>query len=611
MKDGISQMSPSAKDPQPPEGGSGTQANRLLPLLDLSLDMLCVAGTDGYFKELNPAFIQTLGWSREEFLSKPFFDFVHPEDVEPTAEILQSLAEGNEVVDFENRYLHRDGSYRWLQWRAAPAGDIVYAVGRDVTERKRVEEELQQSELRYRQLVENADDIIYEADADGCFTYFNAVAVRVTGHSEEELEGMHYLELVHPDYREEAHRFYAGQFSQREASTYYEFPLVTPGGRVVWLGQNVQLVAKGYRVESFHAVARDITARKQAEEMVHALLDSARQGVVAVDAGGRIVFTNPAAQEMFGYSADELRGLEIEALIPERFREVHVAHRGNFVAESGARPMGTGLELWARRQDRTEFPVEVSLNSMETPEGPLTVSFVSDISERLRLQENIRQKERITDLADGLLRGQEEERSRVARELHDCVSQELAVLAVEMGVLAREVTEEACSVRDEMARLRERVVAVSGGIRDLSHRLHPAELETLGLVSALRSHTEWLAEHQGIRVDLAIENEPASVHTDTALALYRVIQEALRNVVKHSGTKAAIVSLACTEGGIRFSITDKGVGFDADLVAKEAGLGLASMDERMRLLGGELKIESRPGEGTRLEGLAPLTQEES
>ncbi|MGB6336314.1 MAG: PAS domain S-box protein, partial [Thermoanaerobaculia bacterium] len=137
-------------------------------MFDLSLDMLCVAGIDGYFKEVSPAFTLTLGWSRKELLSKPFFDFVHPDDVEPTAEVLQSLAEGEELVDFENRYRHLDGSYRWLQWRAAPREDIVYAVGRDVTERKQVEEELRQSELRYRLLVEDTNDIIYDADPDGC-----------------------------------------------------------------------------------------------------------------------------------------------------------------------------------------------------------------------------------------------------------------------------------------------------------------------------------------------------------------------------------------------------------------------------------------------------------
>ncbi|MGB5814233.1 MAG: PAS domain S-box protein [Thermoanaerobaculia bacterium] len=579
-------------------------------MFDLSLDMLCVAGIDGYFKEVSPAFTLTLGWSRKELLSKPFFDFVHPDDVEPTAEVLQSLAEGEELVDFENRYRHLDGSYRWLQWRAAPREDIVYAVGRDVTERKQVEEELRQSELRYRLLVEDTNDIIYDADPDGCCTFSNAVAARLTGYQEEELRGMHYLELVHPDCREDAKQFYASQFSQRNSSTYYEFPIITHDGGVVWLGQTVHLVAKGDRVESFHAVARDITARKQAEEMTRALLHSASQAVVAIDRSGRIVFENPTAQEMFGYSSEDLRQLTIEALIPERLRDTHVAHRDSFLPKGGTRPMGIGLELIARRKDGTEFPVEVSLSSVETSEGQLAVSFVSDISERRRLEENIRQREKLTALADGLLQGQEEERSRVARRLHDTVSQELAMLSVEMGLLSREVPEEERSVRDEMARLRERIVQVSDGIRDLSHRLHPAELEELGLVSTLRSHADWLAKHEGIRVDLVVEKEPASIPSTIGLALYRVTQEALRNVVKHSGVEEAKVSLADADAGLRLSITDQGVGFDAERVSAHAGLGLVSMEERIRLLGGQLKITSMPEQGTKLEVFVPISREE-
>ena len=591
-------------------------ADRVLPLYDLSLDMLCVAGTDGYFKDINPAFSRVLGWSREELLSQSYFDFVHPDDIEPTKTALQSLAEGRELADFENRWRHTDGSYRWLQWRAAPGEKVVYAVARDVTERRRVEEDLRQSEEHYRLLVESANDIIYEADTDGRFTFFNPVAVRVTGYSEDEIRGMHFLKLVHPDHREEAESFYAAQLLEHTPSTYYEFPMKARDGRVVWLGQHVQLAATDGG-QCVHAVARDITERKQAEEQlakseatVRALLESASQAVLAVNPDGIIVFFNPMVEEMFGYRGDELVDMSVDGLLPDQLRKRHVAHRARFFANPNIRPMGRGRELSGRRKDGSEFPVEVGLSHIQGPDGMLAVNFVTDITERKRVREDRRRQARMTTLADGLLQGQEEERRRIAREPHDGASQELAMLSMELGTLVRGAAEEDCAIRDEITRLRERIVTLSDGLRDLSHRLHPAELEELGLASAMRTLGDWVLEHEEIRVDFTVDNEPATIAPSTALVLYRVFQEALRNIVKHSGAKTVMVMLEGVEEGILLSIADHGSGFDATEIGDGAGLGLVSMEERLRLVGGRFTIRSTLGEGTEVEVFAPLSREE-
>lgn len=120
-------------------------------LFDLSMDMMCVAGTDGHFLQVNPAFERVLGWTEDEMYARPIISFIHPEDREPTVGALQALGEGSEVIDFENRYQHRDGSVRRLQWRAVPAGELIYAVARDVTEVRREEEQQQRLEDRMRQ----------------------------------------------------------------------------------------------------------------------------------------------------------------------------------------------------------------------------------------------------------------------------------------------------------------------------------------------------------------------------------------------------------------------------------------------------------------------------
>lgn len=136
---------------------------------------------------------------------------------------------------------------------------------REITERRQAEEALRESEERYRRLVENANDIIYRADANGHFTFFNPIAMKIFGYSKKDLTGKHYLELMRPDYRKDAERFYGLQFVKEIHNTYYEFPAITKDGREIWLGQNVQLIMEGDKVAGFQAVTRNITERVQAE----------------------------------------------------------------------------------------------------------------------------------------------------------------------------------------------------------------------------------------------------------------------------------------------------------------------------------------------------------
>jgi PAS domain S-box-containing protein len=351
-------------------------------------------------------------------------------------------------------------------------------------------------------------------------------------------------------------------------------------------------------------------ALKDSEATVRALLESASQAVLAVDTEGNIVFSNPMAEEMFGYNANELAKMTVDTLLPDRLRKTHAEHRALFFAEPRVRPMGQGRELSACRKDGSEISIEISLGYIDAPDGMLAVTFATDITERKRVRRDRRKQARMTALADGLLQGQEEERRRIARELHDSASQDLAMVSVELGILARQAGDEGCTVREELTRLREKIIALSVGIRDLSHRLHPSELEELGLVSALRSLGDRLFRHEGIRAYFITDDEPLTVPPSSAVAIYRVVQEALRNIVKHSGAKEATVTLESVEDRFRLSIADRGVGFDTEEIGGKAGLGLVSMEERIRLLGGSLMIRSTPDEGTEVEAFVPLPKEQ-
>jgi signal transduction histidine kinase len=208
-------------------------------------------------------------------------------------------------------------------------------------------------------------------------------------------------------------------------------------------------------------------------------------------------------------------------------------------------------------------------------------------------------------LAGRLLQAQERERRRIAREMHDDWTQRLALLAIDAAKLEQLLDRpgEAARLVGEM---REGLVSLSEDVHALSRRLHPAILDDLGLADALRSECASVAEREGVVVTYRPSGVPASLPREAALCLYRVAQEALRNVVKHARTGEAWVTLGAARGEVVLCIEDLGVGFDAAGARTRAALGLSSMRERVRLAGGELSVASEPGRGTTVTARVPL-----
>ena len=201
----------------------------------------------------------------------------------------------------------------------------------------------------------------------------------------------------------------------------------------------------------------------------------------------------------------------------------------------------------------------------------------------------------------------EEERKRLARELHDDVTQRLACLAIDAGRAENMISG---SPADQVLRsIREGLVRLSGDVHALSYRLHPSLLEDLGLAVALRTEIERVAGQAPFPVTAKLDEIPDPVPLDTALCLFRVAQEALRNVARHSGASAAEVSMSVLGEGLQLAVSDDGVGFDLALQQHNRTLGLISMRERVRLLDGSLDIESTPGGGTIVVAWVPLKKE--
>jgi len=205
---------------------------------------------------------------------------------------------------------------------------------------------------------------------------------------------------------------------------------------------------------------------------------------------------------------------------------------------------------------------------------------------------------RIKALNGRLMNAQEEERARIARELHDDLSQQIAALSIAMGNLKRHIPEEHADARAQGDRIHRKLVQVSETVRRISHELHPAILQYSGLATALQSLCQEFTALNGVQVSLTINDDLESVPAAAALCIYRITQEALQNVAKHAGVPAAAVEINNSDGLLSLTVSDKGVGIAQGQTDAVRGLGLASIQERARLAGGSAEIRSEPNQGT-------------
>jgi diguanylate cyclase (GGDEF)-like protein/PAS domain S-box-containing protein len=265
----------------------------------------------------------------------------------------------------------------------------------------RSQEAIRQSEERYRAVVENARDMIFRTDANGYFTFVNPEVIRITGYEEEELIGKQYTIMFRPDMRDKALKFFGRQFVKGIQNTYSEYPILTKDGQELWVGQNTQLIVEDGNVTGFQVVARDITERKLAEEVLQesefrtrAITDSAQDAILMMDPEGRISYWNPAAERILGYTRAEAVGQILHALIvPSRYHEAHHAAFPVFQQKGRGAAVGKTLDLEARRKDGKEISVQLSLSAIQMKGAWHAVGVLRDITERKRMVEALEKSE--------------------------------------------------------------------------------------------------------------------------------------------------------------------------------------------------------------------------
>ncbi len=337
-------------------------------------------------------------------------------------------------------------------------------------------------------------------------------------------------------------------------------------------------------------VQRRTAELERAQTKFRQLLEMAPDALVGVNGSGQIIFLNAQAERLFGYSGEQLLGKPIEVLMPERFHGNHADYRAHFFTQPRTRAMGAGLELYGLRKDGREIPVEISLSPLETEDGMVVTSAIRDISERKKSEEALRA------LTGQLLRLQDNERRRIARELHDSAGQTLAALSMTLQPLQGQNRLDAATARAINESL-EMISGLSRELRTISHLLHPPLLDEVGLASALHSFLDGFKDRSGIDVTLKIPDDFERLPNDLEIAIFRIVQEALTNVHRHSGSPAAEVRITQCDTEVRVEIADQGKGIppekqEAMNSGVKLGVGTRGMVERVKQLGGRLDITS-------------------
>ena len=467
----------------------------------------------------------------------------------------------------------------------------------------------------YRLLADSITDLVALHDRDSKYTYVSPSSEKLLGYRKQEILGEAPTTFCHPDDRKIVSLLFE-KVAQTGAACESTYRVITKAGRVLWLEAVISPIANSQgSVAGFQSSARNVTERKLADDnlresefTIRTLMESAPQGIFAVNQAGTIVLANLRAASMFGYRKAEFIGKPVVNLVPLDLRQQHQKKHIQFFRTPRTRARYVGLILSGLNKGGKEFPIEINLSSIQVNHETLAVVFVTDISKRKQSEAALSESyaKRLA-LSISLMTAHDDASRRLARELHDVFSQELAALATESRLLKYDLSRRDAAAAETVEGLAQRITKLAKDMHQMSRRLHPAVLDELGLPAALRAECEAFSKSQGIRTDLRLKPSIASPNPDVALCLYRVTQESLRNIAKHSGSKTVSIDLAVKKGNLQLKIEDFGRGFDLRSHArKNHGLGLISMTERVRAVGGSLLVDSKKGKGTTILALVPL-----
>src|SRR5205809_3875816 len=539
---------------------------------------------------------------------------VHPEDRERTKQLVQQMFESS-GGDYENEYriTRPDGSTRWMAGHGSveldECGKPAFARGmsRDITLRKQAEDALRESEERFRTVANAAPVMIWMSGTDKACTFFNKGWLDFTGRKLEQELGNGWADGVHREDFDRWREVYGNSFDARQPFT-MEYRLRRSDGEYRWvLDSGTPRFASDGAFLGYIGSCIDITERKRGEEKFRLVLDAAPNAMIMVDSAGVISFANARAETVFGYSLSELIGHPIETLIPEPFCDRHAGYRKGFLSEPSSRAMGAGRDLFGRRKDGSEFPVEVGLNPIHTTEDLFVLASVIDITARKQAElEHERQNIELVRVGRVAVMG--ELAASLAHEVNNPIGAIVANASAGERLLAagKIGTEEMAELLADIAADGRRAGEIVQSIRNMVRKgkEHHALIQIEGIIHDLLRIVHAEAVERDVTVSAEVDSDGGRVWADRVQLLQVFLNLTLNafeamSAMRSDARRLVIRAGSNGNGEIVVSVRDSGPGFPEGLVEQRfepffstkvegTGMGLAISRSIIEAHGGTL-----------------------
>ncbi|MEZ4867479.1 MAG: PAS domain-containing protein [Caldilineaceae bacterium] len=599
------------------EDAVAREHNLLRRVIDSLPDFIFLKDREGHYVLINEAYREFLGaTSPEAVTGKTVFDLYPPELAEKYhADDLAVLNRGESLTNYEELSIDHGGNHQFHLATKRPLYDDqgaivgIVGVGHDITQRRRMEQELAARESFIRQVIDTSPHLIFVKDRQGNFLLVNQAVADAYGMSKEQMLYRHNT-AVHPQPHEVAHYLQVDQqVIETQETISVEEPFTDADGQTRWYHTIKTPLIQEDGTVTVLGIATDITEQRQMVETLRqsearqrALLEAIPDAIARLDRAGRYLDIKAPTNFRSVRPVEELLGQrQVDVLAPALAQQF--AHYMEAAFATGE-PQVFEYELLVNRQMHVREARLVAISQDEV------IAILRDITERKQIEadkarllaETIAQRTQLRALSGRLAESREAQGKQIARELHDQVGQNLTALGLALKLVKEQIPSTVPNHTQLQAQLQDALTLVgqtTAAIRNVMAELRPPVLDDYGLFAALRWYGEQIATRSGLQVDIHGEALQPRLTEQVENALFRIAQEAMNNILKHGQATQATVTLNATTDRVRMVVRDNGRGFDPHaLTETHAGWGLLNMRERAEAVGGRCHVISRPGDGT-------------